>query len=688
MIGKNIRQMSRSLSLAGIFVFFAHLLLAEKVSDLSAALDLTGQTGIELVSFYKRVYNVIYDKEWEDYDYVYNPMTGEPTYKETSNDGWKVQSSNTENSKYSTYPIKGSSCLRSGLKQDLDKSSDAQEARLVFKVYGPGTFSFFYKTSCNDWGDALTVYVDDEPQAFNESGYGPNSEYNWVYRVDARTGEELEVENRAEIIINGGKATSGGYGYTGTYYHKVEIVFEKDLPKMDWEGKNYLPDGPEKPDKDWYEGDSEGYQEALAEYKALLALFFNSVWIDWVKWTPLPLTLELDDAKSENSFDEAGDYLDKAIIILSSTAPDMGYSVRYTLDGSNPTSSSPEFNYEMESYLTLTHSCTLKAAVFVQGKMDATIGIVSKEVTIKASDPRLEKDAEHSTETAFVFKATNQYADNIIVYTTDGTEPMMGSAVYDSLAGIVIATPCTVKTRCVREGVISSEIVAQTVEKLLAPTYRLLDADNNEETYGVTAGIGLMLEVDNPTPSLKYGFTEANISTPFPETGLLLVGAGEAVYIRQAEEGKLASEIVRIEVKKADTTIVFGEGDYALKQGWNLVSFPVYLTNASCQALLGKWNLFGYDGTHKCYQRATKVTPGHAYWVFQNAINEAVGVELNGYMAVTSEPVTAGWNLLGLVKGQTTFGGNEIWSYSNGAFTLLKSGQKPSLWKGYMVKKK
>ncbi len=690
--------MTRGQISALLLSFFVYSLNAVNVNDISNALDLTGQSGIELVSFSKRVYDWIYNSDWEEYDYKYD-ANDEPTYKDSSNTGWIVQSSDSDNRNYSTYPIKGSSCLRSGLPTERDKSSDAQEARLVFKVYGPGTFSFFYKTSCDD-DDALEVYVDGEPTFFSESGYGENSEYDWDYSVDDQTGEELEVVNRAEIYVDGGLATSGPY--EDTYYHEIMIVFKKDLPKADWEG-NYVPDGPEKPDESWYEDDDEGYQEAMADYNAEMALFFNSVWIDWVQWTPLSITLDLADNKDpvrdadgnilydedENvlykNYDKDGNFLDEATILLSTEASEMGYPVRFTVDGSEPTNSSPEFNFEEETYLTLLKSCTLKAAVFVGDAIETTVGVVSKEVSIKATAPSLELDSEHSTDTALVFKATNQYAANIIVYTTNGTDPTENSTVYDAETGIVIENSCTIKVRCVREGILASEIVSKTVEKLPVPNYRLLNADGEEEPNGVTTGSELKLEADNSSGTLKYGTSETDVTEDFPDDGLQ-IGIGKTYYLRNVEEGKLSSGIVRVQVKKVDTTIVFGEGDYLLEPGWNLVSFPIALTNASLQALLKNWNLLGYNVERQCYQRVTMIKPGYGYWVFQRAAAGTVGVELNGCMDTKTVTGRTGWNLLGPVKEQDSFGSNEAWSFSNGAYSPLKSDETPSLWKGYMVR--
>ncbi len=640
----------------------------DKLAKLAAALDLTGQTGVQLESFTKRVYNFSYDDDWEWYVYDCDDDDN-PTYKDTNNSGWTVQ----EGNKYSTSPIKGDSCLRADLPTDPDKkSSNALEARLVFKVYGPGTFSFYYKTSCDsdsssDFycdGDGIYVYVDGEPYNVGApmTGYGENSEYDWAYQ-----------DNNAEVTVE------------GNGYHTVMIVFAKDLPKTDWDGK-YVPDGPQKPVKSDYDGDTESYNEDLAEYNALKALFFNTVWLDGVKWTTTPLSLEWRNDEKD-IIDVNGNYIDVAYLIPSTNAFDMGsgYAVRYTLDGSNPTTNSPEFDEE-DTFLTVMQSCTAKAAIFVNGKMDTSVGVVSKQVTIKAKTPVLAVDAAASTDTQIVLKPTEAvFASNTFVYTLDGTDPTADSTVGDPEMGIIVTDECTVKARCVREGITDSDVSSFTVRKLQSPIYRLLNQADQEEPNGVTTGDSLRLVVENPDPTLKYGSSADAITTPY--TAPVTVNVGTSIYLRCAEEGCIPSEIVCVEVKKADMTVVWGQGDYALEVGWNLVSFPMALTRDSVQALVQRLRLFGFDAENRSYYHATNVEPGRAYLVFLASPEKAPNIELKGSQNVSAAAVQSGWNLLGLVKGQTSFSGKECWSYANGVYTLLPNGQKPSLWKGYMVKK-
>ncbi|MBQ7177017.1 MAG: chitobiase/beta-hexosaminidase C-terminal domain-containing protein [Victivallales bacterium] len=663
-------MMKRFLCIVCLFIVsFGNVLFGVSKNDIIAALDLSGQPGITLESFCRRVYTTKKYHEDDSYwfDYV-DDNDGNPKYSTSSSNCWVVQSSSGDNSKYSTYPIKGESCLRSDLPTGLSSDSDAQEARLVFKVIGPGIFTFFYKTCCED-GDGIQVYVDrdddffDANAEFETSGYAEPME-DWSYT------DEGESENRAEVTVY------------GEVPHEIMFVFTKDMPECDADTGNYMADGPEKPVKDDYNGDTEGYNEDLATYNSIMKCF-NRVWLDWVKWKPL-LSLEIEDFEG-CSFDKEGNYLDEACVLLTTNAVDYGYRVRYTVDGSDPTSSSPEYDYGAP-YLSFKQSCTLKAAIFADGKMDEEVGVVSMDVSIVASAPTLELDAEKTTGSAVIYRAANTVADNLIVYTTDGSEPTVESAVYDAEKGIVITSECTLTARCVREGVIASSTVSLSVERLPMPTYRLLDADNEHEEVpnGITTGNSLTLKADNSSGILKYGSFEDDISTDY--TAPVTIGVGGTLYLRNVELGKLSSEIARVQVRKPDTTVSWGVGDYALEPGWNLVSFPLLLTNESQQKLLRNWKLLRYDSERQCYQCTTMVKPGCAYWLFQKNRGETDGIELSGCMATEAEKCVKGWNLMGPVNGQERLEGKEVWSYSNGTYVPLGSGEKPSLWKGYMVK--
>ena len=59
--------MTRRQIVALLLSISIYSLYAVNINDVSEALDLTGQSGVELVSFSKRVYNVTYDNEGLSY---------------------------------------------------------------------------------------------------------------------------------------------------------------------------------------------------------------------------------------------------------------------------------------------------------------------------------------------------------------------------------------------------------------------------------------------------------------------------------------------------------------------------------------------------------------------------------------------------------------------------------------------
>ena len=633
-----------------IFLGCVGTLKAVKLSDLAAALDMSGQSGIELVSFKKRVYKLEKDKDFGDYDYKYDE-NDDYVYTDTNNEGWTVQSSASDHSKYTAYPVMGGSCVRSALPVKLEKASDAQEAWLVFKVYGPGTFSFYYKTSC-DVSDTLYAIVDNEFMPFSATGYGDFVE------------DELVNE---EITIDAGPATDGPYN--GTYYHEVKFIFEKDLPKY-FDG-DYIPDGPIKPDKD-----EEGYKELLEEYKAELATFFNSVWLDCVQWTPEVLEFSLENNETMG--------IDSLLVIPETNAARLGYSVRFTTDGSTPNSRSELYDADGNGEgIEVTKTSTLKMAVFRGDILDRTTGnqgIHTLNLTIQASTPTLTVDSDASTASKVVLRATSGFAENQIVYTTDGSEPTATSAHYDASKGIEITRECIVKARCIRANVTMSETASFQVEALSAPVCALRNSSGKVEPYGVTTESRLTLAVEGSTENLYYGNSENAITNPYANG--LTVAAGSRLYLRNQKQGNLSSAVVSVEAKAANSTVKLGAGNYALENGWNLVSFPVELTLASMNAIL-EWAPLEYDVDLRSYQRATAICPGGAYWIYNSGDGKTV--TLKGYLTTTPASLVVGWNAIGIVTGQKSFDSKRVWGYSGGRYQILQGN--PHLWKGYFVEK-
>jgi formylglycine-generating enzyme required for sulfatase activity len=267
-------------------------------ADVLSALD--NPSGVEFLKFeYAEASKTKHTEDGEiryEYDYddkgniIYNVKSSGSTSSK-----WKLQTKFQKK----TLVQRGTSCLVSkGVENDCS-------SRIYLRVYGPGKFSLRVKTSTG-FGDMLTIWVDgEEKQSYD--GW----EYDYIPGTD--DWQVFEVEIPSDMATAGSQA--------GTYYHEIMLSFTKDRDDGDDDGH------PVKPDESDYDGDTEQYEEDLAEYNALLQYFNDCVWIDaemipskWVdgeitQWTQVWLPYEA---------------MMYAVVDLSGGTDAVSYPVRFT----------------------------------------------------------------------------------------------------------------------------------------------------------------------------------------------------------------------------------------------------------------------------------------------------------------------------------------------------------------------
>ena len=178
------------------------LLHADSLKEIAAALDIDASY-FTAQGYIKYKYDKYGDLEYDAND---KPVIA----KQNTDSYWAVQSKTTNN----TSPYYGKSCIRSTLgSRTPSASTDGTCARLYLQFFGPGTFSFAYKTATDS--DTLNVYIDgeDSMEATGLSGYGVDQEWETV-----------------DVAIPGGPAPDG------TYTHVVIVEFLKSGPSY-WDGK-------------------------------------------------------------------------------------------------------------------------------------------------------------------------------------------------------------------------------------------------------------------------------------------------------------------------------------------------------------------------------------------------------------------------------------------------------------------
>lgn len=176
----------------------------------------------------------------------------------------------------------------------------------------------------------------------------------------------------------------------------------------------------------------------------------------------LQLNLNANQAQAPIFSPAAGTYQDSVTVSLSAAA---GATIRYTTDGSEPTTGSTVYT----SPITLTSSTTVHARAWENGKDPSA---VSREVftitsaPVPADPPGFSHDS--GTYSAAFQLSLTAPAGSTIRYTTDGTDPTATSLAYSTPLSIPVGTT-TVKAFVQAPGKLDSAIATRTYTVTTTP---------------------------------------------------------------------------------------------------------------------------------------------------------------------------------------------------------------------------
>lgn len=201
---------------------------------------------------------------------------------------------------------------------------------------------------------------------------------------------------------------------------------------------------------------------------------------------------------SPTIYPNGGNFNGSITIYMGSTV--LGASIRYTLDGSTPTTSSSEFVEPIE----LTSTTTVKARVFLEGYTPSEVVEKTFNITQQAQPPTINPNGGEFTDSVEV-SLSSPNSGATIRYTTNGAEPTSYSTAYSGPFTLGVGEH-TVKAKAFLGNATPSTttsadftVYSPITEQVQAPT---IDPNGGNHTEAVT----VTLRTDTEGATIKYTF--------------------------------------------------------------------------------------------------------------------------------------------------------------------------------------
>lgn len=249
-----------------------------------------------------------------------------------------------------------------------------------------------------------------------------------------------------------------------------------------------------------------------------------------------------------------------SVTITCSTA---GATIRYTTNGSTPTSSSPAYAYPF----TLTSSATVCARAFKLGMADSNAASATYQIPQKVATPIISPGSMNFTSMVMV-TMTCATSGATVRYTTNGMDATSSSAIYT--APIKVLKTTTLKARAFKSGMTDSAAASATYTvpvkyvTLSRSYHRLLSSPVSAQNL-FTGGAALLLKDDdgdgngdvNDDVSLDVRFYIPNaIKATFPNQSASTFPAAERYDYTLAKYNDVPNSTVAIQLLAARFAMV------------------------------------------------------------------------------------------------------------------------------------
>ena len=230
-------------------------------------------------------------------------------------------------------------------------------------------------------------------------------------------------------------------------------------------------------------------------------------------------------------YPNGGNFNGSVTVYIGSTV--LGADIRYTVDGTEPTESSPEF----VEPLALTANATVKARVYLDGYGPSQVKAVTFNVTQQAETPTINPNGGEFTDSVEISMSTAS-AGATIRYTTNGAEPTGYSSVYTAPFTLGVGQH-TVKAKAFLtganpSGTASADFTVYTplVGKAEAPIF---DPNGGNHTEVVT----MTMRTDTEGATIRYTFDPLSNENTWTEyTAPLVLTANPDAYVIRAKAYK------------------------------------------------------------------------------------------------------------------------------------------------------
>ncbi|MBR1611831.1 MAG: chitobiase/beta-hexosaminidase C-terminal domain-containing protein, partial [Methanobrevibacter sp.] len=214
-----------------------------------------------------------------------------------------------------------------------------------------------------------------------------------------------------------------------------------------------------------------------------------------------------------------GTYNESKSVTLSCSTTDA--TIRYTLDGTTPTSTSTVYS----SSITVNATKTIKAKAFKSGLTDSDVA--SATYTIQCATPTFSVNAGTYNESKSVTLSTT-YGTKIY-YTTNGSDPTTSSTEYTG--AITVSQTTTIKAIAWKSGCSNSEIASRTYTiKCATPTFSVAQG-----TYTTNQSVELSTTYGDKIYYTTNGNTPTTSSSEY--TGAIAVSATTTIKAIAWKEG-------------------------------------------------------------------------------------------------------------------------------------------------------